>query len=92
MQIEKNGVMYTFSLDTDYILDLEAKDPSFSFFEELGKLGEDMRLTTLFNLTKFIGWNYRDFVAKGFTMDDLVGILSDCMEELGFRSATPTQN
>lgn len=86
---EKNGQAYTFEFNWDYLEELE-KDPKYDMFHDMASMDEHPRITTLYRLARLVGWNYKDFVQKGFSANELSEILVECMKEAGFRSEEPT--
>lgn len=88
---EKNGQVYTFEFNWDYIEELE-KDPDYDLFSDMASMDKHPRITTLMRLSKLVGWDYKEFVAAGFSANELSEILLECLKEAGFRSEEPTQS
>jgi hypothetical protein len=84
----KKGETKDLCLDFDAIVEAELKDPSYSFIREMDGLDRNLRLSTLDRLTRWIygGKGWKEFVADGFTIEDLTKVLKGSMEELGFTS------
>jgi len=84
----KKGVEKDLCLDFDAIVAMEEKTPGYSFLEEMDKLGDTPKLSTIDRLTRLIydGKGWKEFVADGFTIRDLTTVLRGSMAELGFTS------
>ena len=84
----KNGIEKDLCLDFDAIVEMEEKNPGYSFLEEMDKLSDTPKLSTIDRLTRLIyeGKGWREFVKDGFTIDDLTTVLKGSMAELGFTS------
>lgn len=82
----KDGKSWNFSLDIDKIVQMENEDPSFNFFEDVSKMGENFRLSTLARLCTYIGYDVKTLLTAKFTVEEISEILSDCFRELGFIS------
>lgn len=84
----KKGVEKDLCLDFDAIVEMELKDPKYSFMKEMENIGDDMRLATIDRLTRLIydGKGWKEFVKDGFTLQDLTKVLRESMAELGFTS------
>lgn len=78
------GETYDFHLDLERILELEAKDPEFSIEGLTSSIEKKFRFTELVTLVSLLGWDYKEFCDRGFTVNDLSAIIVDCMPELGF--------
>lgn len=88
MKYTKGEREYTFEMDIDYIMDLEAKDKNFSI-TDIFKTFENgrFRFTELNILTQFVGaGTYIQFRESGLDLSDLGDIINGCFEELGFIS------
>lgn len=82
-----NGETYDFHIDLDAVLEMEAENPDFSILDLADKMAEKFRFTDLVMMAKIIGWDYKDFCERGFNIQDLSAILTECLSELGFTSA-----
>lgn len=87
---EKNGQVHTFEFNWDYVEELE-KDPDYDIFNDMASMDKHPRITTLMRLSKLVGWDYKEFVAAGFSANELSEILLECLKDAGFRSEEPTQ-
>lgn len=84
----KKGETKDLCLDFDAIVEMENKDPNYSFFEEMDRMGDKPKVATLDRLARLIydGKGWKEFVRDGFTIDDLTKVLKGSMVELGFTS------
>ena len=91
--VSSKGEVNEFHIDLQAVLDMEAQDPNFSVVNLADRLSENVRMTDLVTIAKVVGWDYLDFIGAGYTVQDLMEVLTGCFEELGFTSAqeeTPT--
>lgn len=82
----KNGIAYDFSLDWEAIEKAETEDPEWDIFTAMHGISDKPRFTALYKLSRYIGWEYKDFVKAGFSVGELAEIMYACLEEAGFRS------
>ena len=82
----KTGITKDLSLDFDSIVGYEEAHPEYSFLEDVGKMADNMKLSTLDRLTKLVydGQGWKQFVKDGFTMNDLSTAILESLKELGF--------
>lgn len=78
------GVKRDFGLDIESILKMEEENPGFSLVNDFRKFAGTYRLTYADRLCRAMGTTYRDFIADGFYMEDLVGIITKAMSDLHF--------
>lgn len=81
----KNGTTYEFEFKWEVIDKYEQADPNYSVFREIDSMRTNPRFATLYRLAALIGWNYKEFALKGFSVNELSEILNDCLVEVGFR-------
>ena len=85
--VSSKGVVNEFHIDLDKILEMEAEEPKFYIIDLASNLSETVRMTDIIRIAKVVGWDYVEFVQAGYTLKDLMEILTGCFEELGFTSA-----
>lgn len=91
MQIVKNGTTYSFEYDIDKIVEYEGRTPDYSFFGDMASVGDIPKLSFIVRAAGFIqGMDFKKFQAQGFTVAEIVQILGDALEDLGFYS-NPTE-
>lgn len=91
MRYTKNGNEYDFKIDEAALMEKEAEDPKFNILDAIDKFSECPRLTDLYMLAKIIGWDYKEFVAAGFNIQDLLTIYPECIKEIGFFISTDAE-
>jgi hypothetical protein len=82
----RNGVSYDFALNWEAIETAENEDPDWDIFSAMSEMVKKPRFTTLYKLSRYIGWDYKEFVRAGFSVEDLGEVLNECLREAGFRS------
>lgn len=84
------GVIKTFELDIDKILEMEAKDPNYSLMDDLDNLDSDkLRLSTFDRMARLVGSDLKTMLKDGIGFEDLTNIFIDCLKETGFISGEP---
>ena len=86
------GVVRDFSLDLDRILEMEEESPGFSLMNDYRKFSSTYRLTYADRLCRAMGTTYREFIADGFYMEDLIRIVTKAMGDLHFFRVSPTDS
>ena len=89
--VSSKGISHDFAIDLDAVLKMEEEDPTFSIVNVGSAISENVRMTDIIKIAKVIGWDYLDFVQEGYTIQDLIEILTGCFEELGFIWDRPEQ-
>lgn len=80
---DKYGQSHNFALDLRWILEEEARDPSYSFFKDLETIAENPRLTTLKRMAEAMGKDFLELVDK-FQIFDIIRIFGECCQDAGF--------
>lgn len=84
------GIIKTFELDIDKILEMEASDPKYSIFAELDGLDSDnIRLTMFDHIARFVGSDLKQMIRDGIRIEDIATIFTECLKESGFISEEP---
>lgn len=86
MQYVKNGQTKEFRIDLHRIVQMEQENPDFDFIKSMAKLSEGFRLSDIVMLCTFIGTDFEKMTAEGYTIPEIVKIVTKCIEELGFIS------
>ena len=80
----KDGIEHLFRIDIDAVAAYEEAHPDWSIMDDIGS-ADRVRVSALDRLAGFLGYRYADFVALGFTLQDLAEIYADCLRtDLGF--------
>lgn len=87
--IDKHGNSHTYTLNIDYIIELEDADSTYSFMEDVSKLGDTLRISNLNRVCKALGSDVKEMLALGFTIEKIANIFTECMREAGFISEKP---
>lgn len=80
---DRSGIAKEFSLDIEWILAEEARDPRYSFFKDLDGIADNPRLTTVKRMAEAMGQDF-EAMLKSFSIFDIVAIFADCCKESGF--------
>lgn len=83
---------HEYKLNIQAILDEEAKNPDYSFFDELEDFGKHLRFSEIMRMCEYVSSSYEEmFTARKLAFSDLPKIVQGCLEEAGFHSAEPVQ-
>ena len=84
------GVERSFDLTIEQMIEAEMKDPKLAILRDYRDIARTGRLSIADRLCRAFGTTYEDFVKDGFTFNDLLTIVGEVLEGLGFseRSAT----
>ena len=84
------GIIKTFELDIDKILEMEAKDPDYSLMDDLSGLDSDkMRFSAFDRMARVLGSDLKQMTKDGVTIEDQMDIFIECLKEAGFISEEP---
>lgn len=84
------GIIKTYELDIDRILEMEAKDPNYSFMDDLANVDSDkIRFTAFDRMARVLGSDLKQMIKDGVTVEDLMNIFIGCLKEAGFISGEP---
>ena len=79
-----DGLDHVFRIDVDALAAYEDAHPDWSIMDDIQQ-ADKVRVTALNRLSTFLGYPYAEFVALGFTVQDLADIYVECMRsDLGF--------
>lgn len=82
-KVDRAGVQREFSLDVDWILSEEDRNPNYSFFKDLDGIADNPRLTTVKRMAEAMGQDFRTMLGQ-YSIFDIVAIFADCCKESGF--------
>ena len=85
-----SGVERSFDLNIVQLIEAEMKDPKLALLRDYRDIARTGRLSIADRLCRAFGTTYVEFVGEGFTFNDLLTIVGEVLEGLGFseRSAT----
>ena len=78
------GVERSFDLSIEQMIEAEMKDPKLAFLRDFRDIARTGRLSIAARLCRAFGTTYEDFVRDGFTFNDLLTIVGEVLEGLGF--------
>lgn len=79
-----SGFVRSFDMTIEQMIEAEMKDPKLALLRDYRDIARTGRLTIADRLCRAFGTTYKDFVREGFTFNDLLTIVGDVLEELGF--------
>lgn len=85
--IDNKGIEHDFVLDIDAVIQMESEDEDFSFIDCLSSFNKKVKLSNLDKICKAIGTDLKSMLAMGFTIDKIMDITKQCIEDAGFFSA-----
>lgn len=78
------GVERSFDLTIVQLIEAEMKDPKLAILRDYRDIARTGRLSIADRLCRAFGTTYAEFVGEGFTFNDLLTIVGEVLEGLGF--------